>query len=42
MRGGRRGGGAITSTGAINLKARFLPVKRSTCDLVNVWGLAWR
>ena len=43
-RGGRREGGArlLTSTGAINLRASFLPVKQSTRDLVNVWGLAWR
>ena len=29
----------ISSTGAINLRVSFLPVKR---DLVNVWSLAWR
>ena len=43
MQGGRRGGRClISSTDAINLRASFLPVKRSTRDLVNVWGLAWR
>ena len=38
------GGGQcpITSTGAINLRVSFLPFKRSTRDLVNVWDLAWR
>ena len=25
-----------------NLRASFLPVKRSTRDVVNAWGLAWR
>ena len=46
-RGGRRGGGGgggfpISSTGAINLRVSFLPVKQSTHDVVNVWSLAWR
>ena len=38
------GGGCCltTSTGAINLRASFLPVKQSTRDLVNVWGLVWQ
>ena len=47
-RRGRRGGGGggagrcpITSMGAINLRMSFLPFKRSTRDLVNIWDLAW-
>ena len=42
--GGGGGGGRfpISSTGAINLRASFLPVKRSTHDLMNVWSLAWQ
>ena len=44
IQGGRRGGGGfpISSMGAINLRASFLPVKRSICDVVNVCSLAWR
>ena len=43
--GGGGGGGGwcpISSTGALNLRASLLLVKRSIRDLVNVWGLAWR
>ena len=43
-RGGGGGGGGfpISGMGAINLRASFLLVKRSTHDVVNVCSLAWR
>ena len=38
--GGGGGGARLPSTGAINLGASFLLVKRSTRDFMNIWGLA--
>ena len=37
MRGGRIG--VVVSSYKYLLRARFLPVKQSTCGFVNIWGL---
>ena len=36
------GGARLQVCAQYNLRARFLQVKRSICNLVNVWGLAYR
>ena len=37
----QRGGWCqTTNMCAVNLRANFLPVKLSTCDFVNAWGVA--